>query len=429
MEQITIVLNNMEDVTREINRCHRAAASSIVELGYILRKTDEAELYKEKGYSSIYKFAEQEYGWSQSQTSRFMDINREFSEGGYSTVLKEQYEGYGQAKLAEMLTLPEAVREELDPSMKREEIREIKREMNSASEEEKENAFVAAVMNESAGNDHLYGSIRQLIGLPNMGKRLPDIYPIMVQLASGELVNEEDIRLKLSGTGFGYMRAGAVMYFLKDENVQIVKGADKKAYSYREILEAVNSLCNPLGMTAAEWYRAVYARELPGTEKLEPAPMPDQERKTEKKPKVSAVEEKEPEPAQYIETSANSEERQELTGQSEIQDSAEEMTISYEKDEGQWDTIHPPVAPAHENTHGEEKENQAQYIETSANNEDQQEGCRYCAGKEVIQTNDGIFQIKFIKDGLVSIERGVNADLMKVNHCFICGKEFMTNEK
>lgn len=49
-------------------------------------------------------------------------------------MLKAQYEGYGQAKLSEMLLLPEQIREELHPDMKRDEIREIKREYQAAEQ-------------------------------------------------------------------------------------------------------------------------------------------------------------------------------------------------------------------------------------------------------------------------------------------------------
>ena len=56
MEQITIVLNDMEDVKREIDNCQRKAVKSVVGLGYILRKADDAELFREAGYSSIFKF-------------------------------------------------------------------------------------------------------------------------------------------------------------------------------------------------------------------------------------------------------------------------------------------------------------------------------------------------------------------------------------
>ena len=55
MEQITIVLNDMEDVKREIDNCQRKAVKSVVGLGYILRKADDAELFREAGYSSIFK--------------------------------------------------------------------------------------------------------------------------------------------------------------------------------------------------------------------------------------------------------------------------------------------------------------------------------------------------------------------------------------
>lgn len=164
MEQITIVLNDMQDVKREIDNCQKKAVKSVVELGYILRKADDAELFREEGYSSIFKFAEAEYGWNQSQTSRFMDINREFSKDGYSTELQDRYIGYGQAKLSEMLTLPDNIREELSPEMKREDIREVKRQTKQAAEQAAESNFVATVSFEATDNNFLTDSIKTLLG-------------------------------------------------------------------------------------------------------------------------------------------------------------------------------------------------------------------------------------------------------------------------
>ena len=241
MEQIAIKIDTIEDVRREIDNCQRKAMKSVVELGYILRKADDAGVYKEQGYTSIYKFAKQEYGWSQSQTSRFMDINREFSEGGYSTVLKERYKRFGQAKLAEMLTLPENVREELDPDMKRDDIREIKSQVREAAEKEKEGTFEAAVF---SGQDSggMKMAVEKLFSLPEMADKLPALYPHMKKASEGKTIQDEDIRMAISSTGFGTMRSGGTMFFWKKDAVTVIKGDQKTTFSYREMIDILNGL-------------------------------------------------------------------------------------------------------------------------------------------------------------------------------------------
>lgn len=75
------------------------------------------------------EFAKAEYNLSKDQVSRFIAINDKYSIDGYSDRLQEKYEGYGVAKLAEMLTLPEVVEDIIEPEMTRAEIQEIKREV------------------------------------------------------------------------------------------------------------------------------------------------------------------------------------------------------------------------------------------------------------------------------------------------------------
>lgn len=48
MEQLSIVINDMEDVTKAIDQAQRKACTSIVEIGYVLRKADDAELFRKK---------------------------------------------------------------------------------------------------------------------------------------------------------------------------------------------------------------------------------------------------------------------------------------------------------------------------------------------------------------------------------------------
>lgn len=214
MEQITIVLNDMEDVKREIDNCQRKAVKSVVELGYILRKADDAELFREAGYSSIFKFAEAEYGWNQSQTSRFMDINREFSKDGYSTELQERYTGYGQAKLSEMLTLPDNIREELSPDMKREDIREVKRQTKQAAEQEAESNFAATVSFESTDNNFLTDSIKTLLGQKEFVDKFRNLYPHITQMMSTGTVDTEAVAMAVSRYRIWFYKGRCVHVFL-----------------------------------------------------------------------------------------------------------------------------------------------------------------------------------------------------------------------
>lgn len=397
MEQITIVLNDMEDVKREIDNCQRKAVKSVVELGYILRKADDAELFREAGYSSIFKFAEAEYGWNQSQTSRFMDINREFSKGGYSTELQDRYIGYGQAKLSEMLTLPDNIREELSPEMKREDIREAKREYKKAEETQKENNFAATVTFEPTDNNFLTDSIKVLLGQKEFTDKLKKLYPHMTRIMDVGKVDTEGVAMAVSGTGFGFTRAGAYMYFFKDKEVRITKGMQKKTYSYEEFVKSAAAIRNPSGLSLSEWYEKVFGVSLPEEKKEQPTKQEKEEPKP--KSKKPAVERKNVDLEQP-------EEPIECEGQTEIGEFTEKEEIGSSKTEENNENsildkgFEEPVAPAHE----------AQDTE-----------CSVCSKSMPILSDDGTFKLTISKR-TAKIERGIYSAVMKFGYCPMCGR-------
>lgn len=89
------------------------SAEGFVRIGYLLKVARDTDILKGSGYASVNEFAEAEYSLDKSQVSRFIRINDEFSENGYSDRLQERYQRFGYAKLALMLMLPAAVNEEL----------------------------------------------------------------------------------------------------------------------------------------------------------------------------------------------------------------------------------------------------------------------------------------------------------------------------
>lgn len=118
-----------EDYKKAFDAEVRRTETGFVRIGYMLRLAADTEILKESGYTNMEEFAWKEYRIDKSQASRFMGINKRFSEGGYSDRLQDRYEGYGVAKLGELLTLSDAVIEAIPPELSRSEIQEIKKEI------------------------------------------------------------------------------------------------------------------------------------------------------------------------------------------------------------------------------------------------------------------------------------------------------------
>lgn len=136
MDYIQMTLDDWLSIKKELEEELRGAAAGFVRIGYLLRKIEETQGYKQDGCDSLTEWAEQEYGLSASSVSRFMAINKKYSVDGYSKQLRIEYAKYGQAKLQEMLTLPEEDLQMVSPEMKRTDIREIKAFERQAAQEE-----------------------------------------------------------------------------------------------------------------------------------------------------------------------------------------------------------------------------------------------------------------------------------------------------
>ena len=111
----------------EIKEKIQGMAADYICIGYRLRQIDETQAYRQDGYKTLAEFAKQEYGLSPSATSRFMDINRMFSVGGFSPELVPEFSGYGVSKLSEMLQLTEDDRGLVKAGTTVADIRELKR--------------------------------------------------------------------------------------------------------------------------------------------------------------------------------------------------------------------------------------------------------------------------------------------------------------
>ena len=126
--------NGYEEFKQAVNRVLNRTVEDFVLTGYLLKQARDTDILQGSGYADEKEFAWSEYKLDASQVSRYIKINDKFSEGGYSPKLQDQYQGFGYAKLALMLTLPEEVVEELTPAYSKTEIQAVKEEIE---EEEK----------------------------------------------------------------------------------------------------------------------------------------------------------------------------------------------------------------------------------------------------------------------------------------------------
>lgn len=118
----------------ELDKEMLVAANSFCRIGYLLRIAKDTAILHESGYANINDFAKSEYNLSKDMVSRYIRINEKYSEGGYGEHIAAAYKDYGVAKLAEMITLPDVIADNIPPDMTKGQIQNIRKEIR---EEEK----------------------------------------------------------------------------------------------------------------------------------------------------------------------------------------------------------------------------------------------------------------------------------------------------
>lgn len=103
------------------------AARSFIAVGYYLKHIRDTEGYREDGFADIWEFANAEYGISMSTASRYMSMNDRFSQSGNSPLIRDEYKGFGKSQLQEMLSLTGEQLEQVRPTDRVEDIRNMRK--------------------------------------------------------------------------------------------------------------------------------------------------------------------------------------------------------------------------------------------------------------------------------------------------------------
>ena len=166
-----IEYRNYAEYKQELDTELKKTAEGFVRIGYLLKVARDTSILAESGYDNVVDFARAEYGIDKTQVSRFIHINDKFSQGGYAPELKEEYQGFGYAKLSIMLSLPDSVNEELTPDFSKSEVQQVKDEID----EEKKTTDIEVMLEEKDSvqqsfNTNLEKAVYQL------GKDAPEVY-------------------------------------------------------------------------------------------------------------------------------------------------------------------------------------------------------------------------------------------------------------
>lgn len=280
------------ELRNELNK----SAESFVRIGYLLKVARDTGILKDSGYENVNEFAHKEFGLEKSQVSRFMNINDRFSEDGYSETLKVEYKGYGYAKLAIMLMLPDGITEELLPEYSKTEIQAIKEEYD----EEQKVTDLEVMMEET---DEVQQSLDNVLyqAAYQIGKDMPELYVELWESLMERHEGEKEFieRLAPSGTKTYTTRIpgkGRMMLMIRDteDEVKLLSmrdATDKNAYPKAMLTEAFKQLFFE-GDAKTSW-SSTYGEDFP-EKKEEVAPVQQKKESKVVKAKVEQPKPKEP---------------------------------------------------------------------------------------------------------------------------------------
>ena len=313
MEQM-VEYQNYEEYKQAVNAVLNRTVEDFVLTGYLLKQGRDTDILKNSGYSNVNEFAWAEYKLEATQVSRYIRINDRFSEGGYSPKLQEHYQGFGYAKLALMLTLPDNVAEELTPAYSKSEIQQVKEEIENEEKITDIEVILEGEKEEQRDLNNLEKAIHQLcMDEPELYLQLHETVRTTcgTQYLKEILAPDGDKIYSVRPQG-----AGRIMLYLNDEKeevtLQIVRQGVKEKYTWDAILSYLTLI------TDQEDGRKNW-EEISGQQFPEKEPIAPVQPKKEKKRKESKVVKAKSSKSKKQEEEKQAELPNDILGQTEIE--------------------------------------------------------------------------------------------------------------
>lgn len=284
-----------EEYKKAMNTVLNRTVEDFVMTGYLLKQGRDTDILKNSGYNNVNEFAWAEYKLEATQVSRYIRINDRFSEGGYSPRLQEHYKGFGYAKLALMLTLPESVAEELTPAYSKSEIQAVKEEIENEEKITDIEVILEGEKEEQKELDNLEKAIHQIcMDEPELYLKLHEA--VRTSIGTGRikevLAPDGDKLYSVRPQG-----CGRIMLYLNDEKdeviLQVVRQGLKEKYAWENILSYLVLITEQ--EDAKQNWEELYGQKYPEKEQIAPVQPKKEKRKESKVVKAKLPKPKKPE--------------------------------------------------------------------------------------------------------------------------------------
>ncbi len=276
MEQV-IEYRSYQEYKQELDTELKKTAEGFVRIGYLLKVARDTSILAESGYDNVVDFARAEYGIDKTQVSRFIHINDKFSQGGYAPELKEEYQGFGYAKLSIMLSLPDSVNEELTPDFSKSEVQQVKDEID----EEKKTTDIEVMLEEKDSVQQSFDTNLEK-AVYQLGKDAQEVYKRLWESAvkngeSGKRFIENLIPDEKAMYIVRIPGAGRCMLSMKaeEDTVKLINIRDSSAnetYTKQELEDALKKMLPDTDTWRNAWV-SLYGEKLPAEKNAAVAPV------------------------------------------------------------------------------------------------------------------------------------------------------------
>ena len=284
---------NMNEITTtapEIKECHQITideyflakqeitnrlknmSEDYIVIGFYLRQIKDTQAYVQEGFNNLKDFAKSEFNLSESQVSRFININMKFSKWGCSKEIASEYKGFGVGKLSEMITMSEEDRKLVTVGTTVSQIRDIKQfnreaeEMAAAQVEEQipgqQNVEETIAMYESGeipsgGTGGVETVVAEIVAPAPMiqenARTYNDLETVLIEFFRDkkELLNSiyamstskiEDIVEQINPSGNLTFRYKMYMLFMYEYGSGVIlkkMGADNRNYTWPDVIQSI----------------------------------------------------------------------------------------------------------------------------------------------------------------------------------------------
>lgn len=275
------------------------SAESFIRIGYLLKVARDTDILKDTSYSSVIDYAKSRYGLDKTQVSRFIAINERFGSKEDDSTLEDKYKGFGYAKLALMLNMPDEVIEEISPNYSKSEIEDIKKEI----EEENKISDIEVLIE---GKDE---SVKELNELGQvMYQLLHDMPELFTKIAQSSIETEELMNiLAPSGEMIYSVRipgTGRLMLSIKVNTGRItitnVRSMEKTEWNIEDLAESVINIFSMAADTeeSDKAWMSIYKEEYPKKAEIAPVQQEKPVQRKEKKVQKAKIEKPKPQPVE-----------------------------------------------------------------------------------------------------------------------------------